>query len=225
VKVLLRAVLVVLSTSVCFAQIAPFVPCKPGKASTVGHADGISFQRVSFTEAGGVIGATVLIPDSKTPVPGIIFSHSAIHGPQNSVDLTRVALALARAGAASIILDGTIEWLTPNDEHWRDPHAMACAGQWLLLNAELDRNRLAIVGTVGKWGGGNTPLCLPGERPCWQPSGGVVGFGQASPAEWYNTDAMLTFKGRLHMAEFAQKHLHLAKLKPEWFTISQAAAQ
>ena len=215
-KLLLSAVLVILSASFCSAQIVPFVPCKSGASSTVGHADGITVKRVSFTEADRVIGATVLIPDSKVPVPGILFSHSAIHGPQNSVDLTRFALALARAGAASIILDGTIEWLTPNDESWRSPHEMACAGQWLLLNAKLDRERLAVVGTHGNWGGGNTPICMPGERPCFD-GHTVISFGQASSAEAHGTDLMLTLEGRLKMARFAQKHLRLAELKPAWF--------
>jgi hypothetical protein len=216
VKRLLRAVFVVLSASFCVAQIAPFVPCKPGTTSTVGHADRITVKRVSFTEGERVIGATVLIPDSEGPVPGILFSHSAIHGPQNSVDLTRFALALARAGASSIILDGTIEWLAPNDDSWRSPHQMACAGQWLLLNVKLDRERLAVAGTHGKWGGGDTPICLPGERPCFD-GHTWINFGQASSAESHNTDFMLTPEGRLKMARFAQKLLHLGELKPEWF--------
>jgi len=200
----------------CSAQIRPFVPCKPGTESIVGHAEGITFKRLVLTESSGEVGATVFVPDSGQPVPGIVFSHSAIHGANNSTDLLRFAMALARAGAASIVLDGTIEWQQPNDNAKRPPHVMACAGQWLLLNERLDTKRLAVAGAIGDWGGGDTPLCLPGERPCWA---GIViwlNFGQTWQYDWSNTDAMLTLKGQLRMARFAQQHLHLAEVKPEW---------
>jgi len=199
----------------CSAQIRPFVPCKPDKASIVGHAEGITFKRLAFTESSGEVGATVLVPDSEQPVPGIVFSHSAIHGPNNSTDLLRFALALARAGAASIVLDGTIEWEVPNDNAKRSPHVMACAGQWLLLNERLDTKRLAIAGALGDWGGGDTPFCLSGERPCW---GGiaVLNFGQTWPYDLSNTDAMLTLNGQLRMARFAQQQLRLSEVKREW---------
>lgn len=210
------AVLALAMGPVCSAQILPFVPCKIGSVSKVGQADGISFQRVSIIESYGEVGASVFIPASDIPIPGILFSHSTIHGPSNSADLTRFALALARAGAASIVLDGTIEWRTPNSDSKRPAHVMACAGQWLLLNANLDAKRLAIAGTSLNWGGGDTPFCLPAERPCWLPRSSL-GFGQASPAEWSNSDAMLTVKGQMSIARFAQRQLRLGELKPEWF--------
>jgi hypothetical protein len=217
----LRVVVLVLTAApACSSQILSFVPCKIGSVSKVGRADGISFQRVSIIEPYGEVGASVFIPDSESPIPGIVFSHATIHGPVNSADLAHFALALARAGAASIVLDGTIEWQTPNDNSKRPAHVMACAGQWLLLNASLDSKRLAIGGTTN-WGGGDTPLCLPGERPCWTPIA-VMGYGQASPAEWSNTDALLTLKGQLRIASFARQQLRLAELKPEWFMLDQA---
>jgi len=213
-QAVLRIVVLILTvTPACSSQILPFVPCKIGSVSKLGKADGIGFQRISIVESYGEVGASVFIPDSESPVPGIVFSHSSIHGPRNSSDLTRFALALARAGAASIVLDGAIEWQTPNDNAKRPAHVMACAGQWLLLNASLDPLRLAIAGTT-PWGGGDTPLCLPAERPCWTPKA-VMGYGQASPVEWTNTDALLTLKGQLRIARFAQQQLHLAELKPE----------
>jgi hypothetical protein len=207
--------LIVALAAGCSAQIAPFVPCQPGKASIVGHAEGITFKRLVFTESYGEVGATVLAPDSEQPIPGIVFSHSGIHGPTNSTDLLRFALALARAGAASIVLDGTIEWQQPNDNARRAPHVMACAGQWLLLNERLDTARLSIAGTALNWGGGDTPFCLTGERPCWH---GIawLNFGQTSPVDWDNTNAMLTLKGQLRMARFAQRSLRLREVKPEW---------
>ena len=99
------AVLALVST--CAAQ-SPV--CKADNPSTVEHREGITLRRVSFVEPTGKIGASVFIPDSRAPVPGIIFSHSSARDPDGRWDVLRFAWALARAGAASIILDGTLEW-------------------------------------------------------------------------------------------------------------------
>jgi hypothetical protein len=92
--------------------------------SWVPHAErseGIAISRVSWIEPSGEVGASVFIPDSSDSLPGIVFSHSAIHGAAANADLLGFAWALARAGATSIVLDGAIEWQTPNDESIRDP--------------------------------------------------------------------------------------------------------
>src|SRR5690349_182165 len=102
-------ILVLIAT--CFAE---FVPCRPSKSAVVSHRDGITEQTVTFLELSGEYRARVFIPDSENAVPGIVFSHSAIHGTDRSADLARFAQALVRAGAAAVILDGTIEWETPN---------------------------------------------------------------------------------------------------------------
>lgn len=205
-------VFVLAFASVCAAQ---FVPCKTSSDSTVGHYRQVTIQRVRFFEPTGEVEASVLVPDSDAPVPGIVFSHSEILGTNEAADLRQFAFALARAGAASIILDGTIDWRIPNDASGRPPHLMACAGQWLLLHVKLDRHRLAHAGPTRHWGGGDTPFCVPGEVPCW-PSGPWLNFGQTSPAEFRNTEGMLTHEGRVSMARFAQDTLHLKEVNPEW---------
>jgi hypothetical protein len=212
----LPALILVLTAS-CLAQ---FVPCKTSQSSIVGHSNGITEQTVTFLELSGEQRARVFIPDSESAVPGIVFSHSTIHGTDRSADLAAFAKALVRAGAAVIILDGTIEWKTPNDNQKRDPHLMACAGQWFLLNAHLDPMRLAVAGP-SDWGGGRTQFCQPGESPCWLPSG-WLNFGQTSPAEFANTEAMLTTEGQLRRARFAQRILHLHEVLPEWLNGSVA---
>jgi hypothetical protein len=58
-----------------------------------------------------------------------------------------------------------------------------------------------------------------GRAPCW-PGGLGLDFGQIGQAESRNTDAMLTTKGQLFMAQFAQKHLKLKEIKAEWLTES-----
>jgi len=203
--------LILVVTSTGFAQ---FVPCKTGQSSIVSHDRGITEQTVTILEPSGEHRARVFIPDSASPMPGIVFSHSAIHGNDHTADLGHFAQALARAGAASIVLDGTIEWETPNDNQKRDPHLMACAGQWLLLNARLDPMRLAVAGP-SDWGGGKTPWCQPGESPCWHPNG-WLNFGQTTPAEFTNTESMLTAAGQLRVARFAERTLHLREVQREW---------
>jgi hypothetical protein len=214
VRLALLAIVTFTLFSTCAAQ---FRPCKFAEASTTGSSEGVTVRRVGLIEPNGEVEATVFIPDSNTLLPGIVFSHATIHGATSNTDLLRFALALARAGAASIVLDGTIEWQTPNDESGRAPHLMACAGQWLLLHVKLNRHSLATAGPHGGWGGGETPFCQEGESPCWPP-GPWLGFGQTSVAEFRNTEDMLTLQGQLRIARFAQRHLGLKEIKPEWFT-------
>src|SRR5271169_5165235 len=83
-------------------------PCEFSATSIVGHNEHITIQKVTVIEKSGKVEATVFIPDGDDSLPGIVFTHSAIHGPYDNADLLRFAWALARAGAASIVLDGAI---------------------------------------------------------------------------------------------------------------------
>jgi hypothetical protein len=202
--------------STCAAQ---FRPCKFAEASTIDHKQGITVRRVAVIEPQGEVGASVFVPDNSRALPGIVFSHSALRGPGHTSDLAHFAWALARAGAASIVLDGVLDWQVPNDNSARDPHLMACAGQWLLLHARLDPQRLAVAGPAGGWGGGETPFCLTGESPCWKPRA-RLNFGQTSPAEFQNTEAMLTAQGQVELARAVQRWLELAEIKAEWLGVA-----
>ncbi|MGH9524713.1 MAG: hypothetical protein ACRD3E_19495 [Terriglobales bacterium] len=202
-----------MAATLTFAQATEFLPCKFGEARTIGHADGITVRTVTIDEPSGTIGATALIPDSPTPVAGIVFSHSAIQGNSRRVDLLDLARAMSLAGAASVVLDGTISWRTPNDQGRRPRHMMACAGQWLLLNAKLDTDRLALAGPMIPYGPQDVK-CTPPENPCFAERV-HLNFGSTGPAERVNTDIMLSDGGR-HMAEFAQRKLKLREVRPEW---------
>jgi len=196
-------------------------PCKFDNASLIGHSDGVTFQRVAVIEKNKKVGASVFIPDGDEPLPGIVFSHSAIHGPSNDTDLLRFAWALARAGAASIVLDGTIDWQSPNDQSIRPPEFQFCAGQWLLHHLNIDLTRIADAGNrkVG-WIDNDVSPCaldLSGKARCW-PGGPWLNFGQTGEAESRNTDGMLTLEGQLSVAHFAQRNLKLKEVKPEWLT-------
>ena len=197
-------------------------PCKFSGTSGVGHVEGITVQRLTVMEKNGKVGATVFIPDGNEPLPGIVFSHSAIHGPNNNTDLLRFAWALARAGAASIVLDGVIDWQSgPNDDSIRPPEFQFCAGQWLLLHVNIDLTRTADAGNqkLG-WIDNDVSRCgleQSGKARCW-PGGYWLDFGQIGEAESRNTDEMLTLKGQMALADGAQEHLKLKEVKPEWLT-------
>jgi hypothetical protein len=197
-------------------------PCSFGGTSDVRHVEDITIQRISVIEKSGKVGATVFIPDGNEPLPSIVFSHSAIHGPTNDTDLLRFAWAMARAGAASIVLDGVINWqLGPNDDSIRLPEFQFCAGQWLFRNLSLDLTRTADAGNrkLG-WIDNDVSECgveQSGKARCY-PGGYWLDFGQIGDAESRNTDAMLTLKGQMFMAQEAQKRLKLKEIKPEWLT-------
>lgn len=216
-RVVTLCIAIVILLSTCSAQ--KLHPCKFGGPSNNTHADGITIQRVSVIESSREVAATVFIPDGNEPLPGIVFSHSAIHGPHNNTDLLRFAWALARAGAASIVLDGAIEWQTPNDESIREPEFQFCAGQWLFHHVNLDQTRTADAGNhkLG-WIENEVSACgveRSGKAECW-PAGVWLDFGQTGSAESRNTDDMLTLQGQVRMAHFAQRHLKLKEINPEW---------
>ena len=219
-RVVMHSIVILVLLSTCTAQ--RLHPCSYSGTSDVGHVEGITVERLAVIEKTGKIGATVFIPDSNESLPGIVFSHSAIHGPYNDTDLLRFAWALARAGAASIVLDGVIDWRSgPNDDSIRPREFQFCAEQWLFQHVNLDLHRLANAGSsrIG-WvpdGLSHCGIDLSGKAPCW-PGGLWLDFGQIGDAESRNTDQMLIPKGQLWMAQFAQKHLKLKVIQPEWFT-------
>jgi len=216
----LSAVLALSFTSGALAQsVQNFTPCKFSQSTSVEVSNGVEVRRVSITDNQADYAATAFLPGSDKPTPGIVFSHSAMKGSEGSADLLRFAYALARAGSASIVLDGMMSWnqadASTGAANQRSPHLLACAGQWLLLNAPIDRNHLATAGYRGQWGAGETPECMPGENPCW--NGSVyLNFGESADHETANTRLMFTRKGRIEFANFAQRHLGLQPLQPAW---------
>lgn len=198
--------------STCAAQ---FAPCNASKPTTVERSDGVTQLEVNFLEPTGEHVAHVFVPDSDSIVAGVVFSHSAIHGVNTRVDLLRFARGLALAGAASIVLDATIEWQTPNDDSKQPHHLVACAEHWLLQNGNVDTERLAQAGP-GAWVGSGGYYCLVGESPCYH-SQAILTFGETSDTEFRNTERMLTPNGRLEMARWIQRHLDLKEINPVWF--------
>jgi hypothetical protein len=184
-------------------SVPRFVPCHVEHVTEFElNETGGAQATVTFIEDSQKFNATVLVPLILDPKPpGVLFSHSAIHGPNSEADLLAIAKELAAKGIASITLDGVIEWESANDKYVRSPHLMACAGQWLLQHVPLNRKKLAIAGPIGQWGYLDTPRCMPGESPCWQ-GGCLMNFGDAAPADAWNTDFMLTEAGRRWMVSW-----------------------
>jgi hypothetical protein len=211
-----------LVVTLCGTVWAEFQPCKFSEPVSIGSADSIRVQRLDIAANDEKSYTTVFLPNDADPVPGVVVTRSEIEGPDRKVDLLRYALAMARAGAAVIVLDGAINWITPTDNP-ESPHLAACAGQWLLLHARLDRTRLAVAGPLLHWGGGETPHCMKGELPCWLPML-WMNFGQTSSAEFGNTEQMLR-DGGLSMARFGQRILKLRPIRPGWFSSATVASK
>ena len=213
-------VLTVLSLSSAQAQ----VQCKAGKPSEIERRDGVLVQTVTFSsdKVKEPVLAYIFIPDSQSSVPGIAFAHSGIQTWKGRTDLLPFARALARAGAASIVLDRTIQWEPLNDETNRASSVMLCATQWMFSHVNLDTDRLATAGPDDWLAQEN---CAPSVgRDCWRRRPLWLNYGETSNAESINTNSMLTLDGQLYMARFAQRVLRLREVKREWLSEGDAMA-
>ena len=150
------------------------------------------------------------MPDANAPIPGIVFSHSAIHGLNGSADLLQFATAVARAGAASIVLDGTLNWEIPAQASRRPGAVMNCAAQYLVSHVNIDIKRLALAGPFED--------DCHGADPCWlSTSYWFLDFGRAEDVDSREiTEDLLTVSRQLKVARRAQSTLHLSEIKPEW---------
>jgi len=157
------SLLLLLLTSIAYAELPNFT-CSADRPVTISDRDGVTIKTVTIVAPSGKLNARVFVPGEPGPLAGIAFSHSSIQYADSRTDLFSFARALARAGAASIMLDGTIDWRTPNDDSNRPWEDVSCAAQWLMANVKLDLQRLAIAGPIALKG---DPFCpILGEQPC-----------------------------------------------------------
>lgn len=182
-----------------------------GKNTVIGHNDGITYGRVDFVESEGKIGASVLTPVANgKKIPGVIISHSSVVSKDKKADMLRLAWALSRAGAASIIFDGTAISPVLDNEGERVHRLVPCAAEWLVENARVDGNRVAAIAPEKFWHGwsGSEEFCAATGKPCWPIQGGV-GFPQAD----VETIVLEDFRSS---ADFLQGLLKLDQIKPDW---------
>jgi hypothetical protein len=178
--------------------------CQLGKVSTLGHADGVALQRINFTGADEGVGATVFMPTTKRDeIPDVVISHSAVVGNNTKADMLKFALALARAGAAVIVIDGTFVSPGSLDGAQSTRHLTACAGEWLQQKTKADHNHIALVAPEAYWSG------WTGGEP-WSPYVGV-GFPQRS-----NARDPLIMEDFRSSADSLQHWLGLNEIDSEW---------
>ena len=217
-------VLVLCSTS--FAQVpAEEQKCSVGDLGVLEHRDGVTVRTASFTELAKIgqsqeqarvtpqkVMAHLYITDGDAPLPLILFSHSAIHSYKGTTDLLPFAMAMARAGAASLVLDRTIKWEPFDEAANRDHSVMECAALWMTKQIRVDEQR---VGTSGSYmfqqrsSNGTTNWGLISS----------AGYGFLTPAEQLNTKYMMSASGQLKIAAFFSRALRLSAVKPEWLKV------
>lgn len=206
---------------ICSAQSEK--PCVASPAVTLSDVDGVTTKTVSFSGSFGKLTAHVFLADTAEPVPGIAFSQSAIQYADSRTDLLPFARALARAGASSIMLDGTVDWHTPNDEYKRPWNEFNCAARWLLANANLDRERLAIGGPIQFE---DQPFYPSGSNPDASSQAWVyVDYGWNDPMAVRATKLMKTPQDQLHMTHLVTHHFHLKEVELAWLMESPSIAK
>jgi hypothetical protein len=189
-------------------------PCVAGPAATLSDRDGVTTKTVSFTGSFGRFTAHVFLPDTAEPVPGIAFSYSSIQYTDSLTNLVPFAHALARAGAASIMIDGIIDWHTPNDDFKRPWKEYNCAAHWLMANANLDRERLAIGGPI-KFEDEPSPFCPSQSKAPCQPWV-YVNYGFDDPMAVRATKLMKIPQDQLHMTALVTNNFHLNEVQLAW---------
>jgi len=204
----------VIALASVYSVAQPVPTCKAGPASAIHDRDGVTVRVISFQGPFGKLTAHAFLPDTAESVAGIVFSHSSIQYADSLTDLLPFARAMARAGAASIMIDGTIDWRTPNDDSKRPWEEVSCAAQWLTANANLDGNRLAFGGPITEmW----DPFCpVLGAKTCAGQSWFYFNFGSTTGSHGISTtELMKTPQGQLRLAEMPQGFL-LKPVKLEW---------
>ena len=184
---------------------------------------GVDIQRVAVIEPNSEVKATVFIPDGSEPLPGTVFSPpSDPRCQQQCIDFTCFAWALVERERPLSFLMERLIGSHPMTNPFVHLNLGFCAGQWLLQHVNIDLTRAADAGNhkLG-WIENDVSPCgvevESGKARCW-PGGLWLGFGQTCLPESRNTDSLLTLEGEVWMAQFAQKHLKLKEVKPEWLT-------
>src|SRR5262249_38187581 len=176
----------------CWGQAAsdPANECEIKGSSAVEYRDGIAVSEVTFASPSGPVTAHAFVPDSDKPVPGIVFSHSAIRSYKGVTDLLPFARAIARPGGASIVLDWAVAWEPLDDEANRSRSVMSCAAKWLESHVSLDPEH------VGYAGPGRLSyvwhIAFPRRSSCCH-----LNFGTLWRADEINTENLMSVDGQM----------------------------
>lgn len=164
---------------VYFAAVAQDVADHPtSSASSASQlSDHLKVQTVKLSIPSGVVNAYAYIPESSQKLPGVVFSHSKVRYSDSTADLLPLARDIARAGAAVIVLDGTMLWPPTDDNTNRERGQFTIAAlSWMLRHTNVDPGRVAYIGPHFRDPG--NPDILRGfnekdgvQYPAWVPLG------------------------------------------------------
>jgi hypothetical protein len=211
----LLAAVFVLSLSATATEKPKDQVCSISTPVTVEHRDKVTVQTISFLDVSPlapgekreVVNAHVYLPDGDGPFPIILFSHSAIHANKGTSDLLPYAFGMAHAGAASIVLDRTIQREPYDEASNKDASVMDCASHWLVTNVKFNGR----FGTIGMYGGS-----WSGIHQLRSDAYSSVGVGWMGPAERINTEYLLSDENYFSSAKWLARHLKL-NVDPSWF--------
>jgi hypothetical protein len=118
---------------------------------------------------------------------------------------------MARAGAASIVLERTIQWEPYDETANMDKSVMDCASHWLVEHVKFNGHFITM-GNYGNYWTGLRSLCI--GMPC----GDTVGIGWARPTEQLNILHLLSENNYSQPAQWMARHLKLT-VDPKWFSL------
>lgn len=201
--------------------------CDSAKASTINRDAGVTVQKVTLSGRWGSKSATIFLPDKEIAEGAVVLSHSAIHSePATAVDLLPFALTLARAGAAVIVPDRTLNWPPTSATTNREGAAVTCAAHWMVENVKVvndgmpltNEDRVVIREGYGYVGprvcdpdvADHCRLCTPFGSSGYYRKAVWVPIGETEGGD--NTSGMLSTSG-LHSAQWLQRMLGLAPIE------------
>jgi hypothetical protein len=183
---------------------------------------GITVQTLTLTELDSntnsprktrTVTARAYIPETEHELPAVAFSHATIHSHQGTASLLPFANALARTGAAVIVMDRTLELEPYNETAIQDRSLSDCAWRWL-------QGRVRLNGRITTIGNSYLPPFMDvynGDRVNQVPM--FVGLGLRGLAERTNTERIRTEAGQYHLSTHIATVLKLAPIKSGWLAV------
>jgi hypothetical protein len=197
----------VIATAFCTATAQQTKNCHVSVSQSTEH-NGVTVQLIQFTDDyHHELTALGIRPDSPMPKPGVLITHSNIDAGDRKANLLPLGTALAKSGAAVLILRRTVHWIPLQDDVNRSGVLMDCVGDWIIAKFNVDKSHFTYFGPANSTE--SQPL-LYGPHVVWVP------FAQIPNSEY--TEHLLTVKGQKRTADWITRHMGLPKVKPEWLT-------
>jgi hypothetical protein len=155
---LVSIVLLVLSASGVGQSV-----CPQATSQVIEHKLGFTIHAVRMPSAHGLVKATAAIPDSSAPSHATVFSFSTLVGsePQESVDMTPLAIELTQQGWSTLVIERKLTWPDVDRsvetmradvicaQQWLSKHATVTPSGWLFVGPDSDAPDPALPGELG----------------------------------------------------------------------------